>query len=114
MGAASRRIRAACQPGAPCSEDWAELRHPGNVTVHKLHREAARTEFAGDDGVRAELKAFAEAVAGTRPYPVTLDQAVHGTDTMEAVIASVSTGAPVSVERISPWPCRTGDQEWRI
>jgi predicted dehydrogenase len=38
---------------------------------------------------RAELEAFAAAAAGGNPYPVTLEEAVHGIAVFEAVTKSV-------------------------
>jgi predicted dehydrogenase len=49
------------------------------------------------DAARAELEAFARAVSGGPPYPLPLDQAVHGTAVLEAIVTSSRTGETVSL-----------------
>jgi predicted dehydrogenase len=49
------------------------------------------------DVVRAVLEAFGIAAAGGAPFPITLDEMVHGAAVTEAVIRSAESG---SVERI--------------
>ena len=41
---------------------------------------------------RAELEAFATAARGGAPYPITLDQMIHGVAVTEAVLASAKSG----------------------
>jgi predicted dehydrogenase len=51
----------------------------------------------GFDMLHAELKAFAEAVAGKAPYPVPLGEVLHGVKAFEAVVRSAKEGRPVKV-----------------
>jgi predicted dehydrogenase len=41
---------------------------------------------------RAALEAFAKAASGGPPYPVSLDQAIHGVAATEAIIRSATSG----------------------
>jgi predicted dehydrogenase len=59
-----------------------------------------RTEFPPLDIERLELEAFAEAVSGEKPYPVSPGEAVHGIAVMQAAIHSAARdGERVSVEK---------------
>jgi predicted dehydrogenase len=54
-------------------------------------------EAARLDVTRAALEAFATAAAGGAPYPITLDEMVHGAAVTEAVVRSAGSG---QVERV--------------
>ena len=49
------------------------------------------------DKERAELEAFADAVALKQPYMVPPDQAVNGIAVIEAIVASESSGSPIKI-----------------
>ena len=52
----------------------------------------------GFDTVAAELSAFAEAAKGGKPYPIPLDEILHGVQAFEAVVkSSKEGGVPVKV-----------------
>jgi predicted dehydrogenase len=46
---------------------------------------------------RVTLEAFADAAEGRAPYPITLEEAIHGSAVTEAIIRSAKSGA---VERV--------------
>lgn len=52
-------------------------------------------DFPRIDSVLAEIDAFADAVAGVAPYPITTDEMVNTIASFEAVINSIATDAPV-------------------
>lgn len=56
-------------------------------------------EHKGFNPVKAVMEAFAGAVQGEAPYPVTHDQIVHGVAVFEAIVKSAQTGQPVKVAR---------------
>ncbi len=56
-----------------------------------------RREFPRVDSLRVEVDAFADAVAGSAPYPITPAEMVNTIAAFEAIIRSMDTGAPVSV-----------------
>lgn len=65
--------------GTMLDESWDGLPYPGLPTI------------------AAGLEAFAGAVEGGAPFPVTPDQIQHGTAVLEAIIESAATGARVTV-----------------
>jgi len=65
-----------------------------------LRSRGGRTEvrdFQKVDSILAELDAFADAVQGRAPYPITPDEIVNVVAAFEAVIASMGTREPVSI-----------------
>ncbi|MGQ0751574.1 MAG: Gfo/Idh/MocA family protein [Betaproteobacteria bacterium] len=54
-------------------------------------------EHKGFNPVKAVMEAFADAVRGEAPYPVTPDQIVHGVAVFEAIVKSAQSGQPVKV-----------------
>ena len=47
---------------------------------------------------RAELEAFADAVAAKQPYMVPPEQAVNGIAVIEAIVASEESGKPIKIK----------------
>jgi predicted dehydrogenase len=62
-----------------------------------LEGEAWVREFPKTDIERAELTAFAAAVAGGPAYPLPLVEAVHGVAVFEALIGAAAAGGPYAV-----------------
>ena len=58
-------------------------------------------EFPKIDSIRAEIDAFADAAAGSAPYPITPAEMVDTIAAFEAVIRSMQTGAPVRIEQLA-------------
>lgn len=56
-----------------------------------------RREFRKIDSLLAEIDAFADAVAGRAPYPITPAEMVNTIAAFEAIIASMETGRPVGI-----------------
>jgi len=76
---------------------WVEMRGPRKLTISKVGGEPEVIEFEETDIERAELEAFATAITGGAPYPLPLDQAIHGTAILEAIIQSSTQGRTVKV-----------------
>lgn len=72
------------------TKGWAHMRDHHILDVSMADAAPETTTFPIIDAERAELEAFAAAAAGQAPYPVTLEEAVHGIAILEAVIASSS------------------------
>jgi predicted dehydrogenase len=89
-----------------CSKGWIEVRdkaHPGapaGWTLTKCvtgdHRSSV--EYAPTSSVLANLEAFADAVEGRAPYPVTQDEMVANISALEAIIESARTGEKIIVK----------------
>jgi len=56
-----------------------------------------RRQFPKMDTILAEIDAFADAVAGRNPYPITPAEMVNTIAAFEAIIQSMDTGKPVSI-----------------
>jgi len=54
-------------------------------------------EHKGFNPVKASIEAFAAAVNGKAPFPITPEQIVHGVAVFEAVVKSAKTGQPAKV-----------------
>ncbi len=59
-----------------------------HVTITHANGEREVLEFPAEDMERAELEAFARAVAGAAEFPLPVNQAIHNAAVMEAVIES--------------------------
>lgn len=58
---------------------------------------ASHETLAGFDTLRAELEAFARAVRGQAPYPITPAEMIHGVAVLEAIVAAVGRDRFVTV-----------------
>ncbi|MEX2495640.1 MAG: Gfo/Idh/MocA family oxidoreductase [Woeseia sp.] len=87
------------------TKGWAQLRDHDVLDVCRIDQQAATTEnYAPVDIERAELHAFAEACRGGVPYPVSLDEAVHGIAVQDAIIESAHSALPMHpVRRQGQW-----------
>lgn len=56
-------------------------------------------EHRGFNNILAELEAFAAAIRGEMPYPITADEVLHGVAAFEAIVRSAATHQPVKVAR---------------
>jgi predicted dehydrogenase len=54
-------------------------------------------QFSGFDMLHAELTAFARAIRDGKPYPVPIDDVLHGMAVFDAVVQSAQSGAIVAV-----------------
>jgi predicted dehydrogenase len=54
-------------------------------------------QFAGFDTLHAELTAFAHAIRDAKPYPVPIDDVLHGMAVFDAAVQSAQSGAVVTV-----------------
>ena len=54
-------------------------------------------KFTDTDTELAELEAFAGAIQRLSTYAVSPDEAVHGTEVLEAIVTSVETGQPTKI-----------------
>jgi predicted dehydrogenase len=50
------------------------------------------SEHAGFDMLNAELTAFARSIRDRRPYPVAIEEVLHGMSVFDAIVRSAETG----------------------
>jgi predicted dehydrogenase len=76
----------------------AELRGHERLELTRLADTAPSVrEYPATNIERAELEAFADAIAGLAPFPVSGEQAIHGAAVFEAIVRSFGSGEPVAV-----------------
>jgi predicted dehydrogenase len=76
---------------------FAEAREEIHLRTGYIGAPPREETFAPVDSLRVLEEAFADAVEGGAPFPVTPRQLIDVTAAFEAVIASLDTGAPVTV-----------------
>lgn len=55
-------------------------------------------QFSSANTLAAELNAFARAIRESKPYPVPIDQVLHGMAVFDAIVESAESGAAVTVK----------------
>ena len=63
-----------------------------DIIIRKSGAEPIRVKYPPNDSVRVNLEAFADAVAGVAPYPISRDEIVAVTDAFVAIAEAVKTG----------------------
>lgn len=69
----------------------------GSYVIQPVKGEAQSLEVPEFDVNRAELEAFAKAIKGTAPFPISHEQMVHGVAVTEAIVKSARSGAVESI-----------------
>lgn len=80
------------------TKGWLELRGDTELIARGLQGNPERVELPVVDKERAELEAFADAVAAKQSYMVPPEQAVNGIAVIEAIVASAETGKVVKIK----------------
>src|SRR4051812_6104657 len=79
------------------SKAWAEIRNGESFTFQPAGEEASTIDYPESAPEKAELEAFAAAVTGEKPFPVTVDEAVHSVAVLEAIDRAARTGQAVRI-----------------
>jgi predicted dehydrogenase len=79
------------------TEGWIELRDDTQLIFQPRTGHRETVSFDAIDAERAEVEAFAAAIAGKAPFPVPSGDAVHGVAALEALAQSARSGRAVSV-----------------
>jgi predicted dehydrogenase len=77
---------------AGASSEERRTRLFGTCKFHPIKGDAVVWEAARLDVTRACLEAFAQAARGGAPFPIPLDQMIHGAAVTEAVVRSAASG----------------------
>jgi predicted dehydrogenase len=75
----------------------AEALGESDLVLRLKGRKTELRTFEQIDSVRAELEAFADAVAGRAPYPITPEEMVNTIAAFEAIIRSIERGGSVTL-----------------
>jgi predicted dehydrogenase len=81
----------------PTLEEFRFVAAPETYSGHLAVLEPEVRQTPNFDTLQAELTAFAAAVGGGQPYPVPLDQVLHGVQVFEAIVNSAQAGKPLAV-----------------
>ena len=71
---------------------WLHMLDHHILEICDIDGKVGRLEYPQLDIERAELEAFADAVAGIAVYPVAVEDAIHGVEVMQAAIRSAAGG----------------------
>jgi predicted dehydrogenase len=74
-----------------------EIRDERGFTYRPIGGKPEHTDYPKFDKEKAELEAFAAAVAGEAEYPLPLDEAIHGIAVFDAIVESAVSDRPVKV-----------------
>jgi len=80
------------------SKGWLEMRGDADLTFRGLEGAPSRIALEPANKERAELEAFADAVAAKQPFLVPAEEAVNGIAVLEAIVASGARGKPVNIQ----------------
>lgn len=79
------------------TKGWAHMRDHHVVDYCGADANPRTETYPIVDIERAELEAFADAIAGRAAYPLTPDEMVQGVAAMEAIVRSIAAGTPQAV-----------------
>jgi len=80
-----------------CTGGWVEARGEDTLTVARMGEEPVTQTFPHVDSLLTLVEAFADAIEGKAPFPVSPDQMLDLIGTFQAVVKSEETGEPVAV-----------------
>ena len=80
------------------TKGWLELRGDTELTFRGLEGAPEKITLPAADKEKAELEAFADAVAEKKPFVVPAEEAVNGAAVLEAIVASAAKGKPVLIK----------------
>ena len=79
------------------TEGWAEIRNDRHFEFKPLQGDSTVIEFPAIDALHAQLEAFAAAINGEQPYPVSPEDAVASVAALEAMGRSAKSGKTETV-----------------
>jgi predicted dehydrogenase len=79
------------------SKGWAEIRGGEEFTFQAIDGDAVTIDYPESDPEKDELESFAAAVTGEKPFPVTVDDAVHSVAVLDAIDQAATTGKAVKI-----------------
>jgi predicted dehydrogenase len=77
------------------TKGWAEARGDCAFRLETTNGRKIEAVFPKADPERLEVEAFANALAGRAPFPVSVEDAIHGVAALEAIARSANTGRVV-------------------
>ena len=72
-----------------------------NYLIAETGKDIVRKELAWEDAVVHNLEAYARAIAGSAPYPFTMDEMVHNIEVLEAIALSSEDRRTVEISELA-------------
>jgi predicted dehydrogenase len=80
------------------TKGWLELRGDTELTFRGVEGAPEKITLPAVDKEKAELEAFADAVAAKQPFAVPAEEAINGAAVLEAIVASAAKGKPIQIK----------------
>jgi predicted dehydrogenase len=80
------------------SKGWLELRGDTELVQRGLEGQPERVPLQAVDKEKAELEAFADAVAAKQPSTVPYEEAINGIAVLESIEISAKKGKPIKIQ----------------
>jgi predicted dehydrogenase len=80
------------------TKGWLELRGDTELTFRPNEGQPEKVTLPAVDKEKAELEAFADAVAAKKPFALPIEEAVNGAAVLEAIVASSKKGKVVAIK----------------
>jgi predicted dehydrogenase len=80
------------------TKGWLELRGDTDLTFRGLEGAPEKITLPAADKEKAELEAFADAVAAKQPFAVPPEEAINGVAVLEAIVASAAKGKAIQIK----------------
>jgi predicted dehydrogenase len=80
------------------TKGWLELRGDTELTFRPNEGQPEKLTLPAVDKEKAELEAFADAVAAKKPFALPIEEAVNGAAVLEAIVASSKRGKAVAIK----------------
>ena len=80
------------------TKGWLELRGDTELTFRGVEGAPEKITLPAADKEKAELEAFADAVAAKKPFAVPAEEAINGAAVLEAIVASATKGKPITIK----------------
>ena len=80
------------------TKGWLELRGDTELTFRGVEGAPEKITLPAVDKEKAELEAFADAVAARKPFAVPAEEAINGAAVLEAIVASAAKGKAVAIK----------------
>jgi len=80
------------------TKGWLEIRGDTELWARGLEGQPERVPLQAVDKERAELEAFADAVAQKKPSTVSYEEAINGVAVLEAITASAARGKAIKIQ----------------
>jgi predicted dehydrogenase len=80
------------------TKGWLEIRGDTDLTFRGIEGAPEKIALQAADKEKAELEAFADAVAAKKPFAIPAEEAINNSAVLEAIVASAKKGKAVLIK----------------